>query len=174
MDISEVSLGTMQGHISKQQSLEKDLKKVKAVLRRILQDDPVKFDAVMEDCLKKQSIEQQIVLVCDEGIRLCTTPESPYFALGLHKHIIDCAMELRLLTETEARLRVLNVCAKWVRTQIKKEELAKRIADMLYIAASPDIEPMAIAVKAVELLPSAKYVPFLMRMRKYYQDARGE
>ncbi|USN52317.1 MAG: hypothetical protein H6759_04845 [Candidatus Nomurabacteria bacterium] len=78
--------------------------------------------------------------------------ESPYFALGLHKHIIDCAMELRLLTETEARLRVLNVCAKWVRTQIKKEELAKRIADMLYIAASPDIEPMAIAVKAVELL----------------------
>jgi len=173
VDISEVSLDTVQSHISEQQSPEKDLERAKAVLRLILQDDPVKFDVIIEDCLKKQSVDQQILFVCDEGIRLCTTPESPYFALGLHKYIIDRAMELRKITKTEARMRVLNACTKQVRMQIKTPELAKRITDTLYIAASPAIEPMVIATKAVKLLPPTRHEK-LLKMRKRYQSARGE
>ncbi|MCA9390700.1 MAG: hypothetical protein KC582_00370 [Candidatus Magasanikbacteria bacterium] len=173
MDISEVSLGTVQGHTSEQQSPEKDFERAKAVLEQILQDDPATFDSLIDACLNKQSIEERILFVCDEGVRLCTTPDSPYFALGLNKYIIDRAMELRTLTEVVPRLRVLNACAKLVRTEIKMPELAKRITDTLYIAASPAMNPMAIATQAVKLLPPARHEK-LLKMRKRYQSARGE
>lgn len=170
MDISEVSLDTVQGHISEQQSPEKDLERAKAVLEQILQSDRDSYAAIIANCELEQDIEQRILMICDAGVKFCINPKSPYYAFGVHKRITDCAMDLRGCHDDKTRYRFLNECAEKVRTRVSST-YAKKIINRLYQGVVDSEDPMKVAAEAVKLLPPLKHEE-LLDIQKRYQRAR--